>query len=197
MARRVGLQPPQVRQAYLAYATLHYGADQLGMNVDGILDHAKRRFGVWLRAMESPGVRSFVGVGSPTDYEEVQKALKKLTAHKAQLKEVIADIGPPQGDPVLEDSRQVTVYARILAHAEALRVKRDEKRLDTAKEIVGRESLVGRVAKVEKTLDAMAREVSAFEVPPTEELVSGVEFLRRAAVRLSGAVKEIASGHNE
>jgi hypothetical protein len=111
------------------------------------------------------------------------------------MKEVIDDIGPLAGDPVLEDSRQVTTYARILGHAEALRAKRAEKSLDTAKEIVSREALPGRVAKVEKTLDALAREISALNERPDTELVTGVEAVRRAASRLSGIVKELISEH--
>jgi hypothetical protein len=143
--------------------------------------------------MESPGFRDFIGLGSPTDYKEVGRALKKLTP--AKLKEVVNDIGPATGDPVLNDSRNVTIYARILAHPEALKIKRSEKRLDTAKELVGREALPRRLAKLEKTLDALAREVSSLEGAPDEELVSTVDAVRRAAVRLSGVVKQLVSEH--
>ena len=94
VARRVGLQPPQVRQAYLAFAILHHGADNLGIEVDGVIDHAKKRFGVWLRAIESPGIRAFIGVGSPTDYKEVKLALRSLSARRKELQEVVNDIGP-------------------------------------------------------------------------------------------------------
>jgi hypothetical protein len=195
VGRRVGLQPAHVRQAYLAYAMLHYGADKLGIDVQGITDHAKKRFGVWARAVESPGIRDFVGVGSPTDYREVSKALAGLK--QAKLREVVADIGPVSGEPILDDSRNVTTYAKILAHPEALKAKRSEKSLDTAKEIVGRDALPRRLGKLEKTLEALAREVSSLEDRPDEDLIASVEAVRRAAVRLSAITKDLASEQAE
>jgi hypothetical protein len=193
VARRVGLQPAQVRQAYLAYAILRFAADNLSLDVGGVVDHAKRRFGVWLRAVESPGIRKFIGVDSPTTYREVVSALEQLRKVPARLREVVNDIAPPKGLPILEDSREVTLYARILENAEALKAKREDRSLESAREIVGREAFVGRVLKVEKTLDALSRELSAFEEAPEDGVVDAVESVRRAAVRLSGTVKALAA----
>lgn len=188
IGRRVGLVPSQVRKAYLAYATLRYGADQLGLDVQGVIDHKKMRFGVWMRAMESPGIRAFVGLDPATDYRGVKKAIEGLS-NSAKLREVIDDIGPVEGEPVLSDSRHVTIYARILAHPEAREIKRAEKSLDIAKEIVSKEALAGRVARVEKTLDHLARQISALTPPLDDNLVMYVEAALRAARRLSGTVK--------
>lgn len=196
VGRRVGLQPSQVRQAYIAFATLHSAAE-LGLDVRGVLDHAKRRFGVWLRAVESPGIREFIGVGSPTDFGSVASALKALEEHQKNLLEVITDIGPPNGEPILTDSRYVTVYAKVLANPEALRAKREERDLGTAREIVSRDSLTSRLYKIERSLEAAAREVSALADAPSEELSSAAESVRRAALRLSGAIKAMQAETKE
>lgn len=76
VSRRTGLDTGAIRTSYLAYALIHAARDKLGLDTTRLLAHDERRFGVWIRAMQSPDVRAHLGLADVTTYSDIQRSLR-------------------------------------------------------------------------------------------------------------------------
>lgn len=168
VARRVGSNTQGVRNSYLAIAALRHGRDEFGIDVGFVL---RRRFGVWLRCMNVPDLRSYVGLDSAKSYEEVRQAIQGL--HKERLQEVLTDLTPADGTKaVLEDSRDVTSYGRVLANDQAHAALRKYSDLRIAQQVVERAELPLRIERMAQQLEILLQEIQRADVEaPTRDAI--------------------------
>jgi hypothetical protein len=188
IGRRVGSNALGVRNSYVAFATLQAAASEFGIDTTYVLQH---RFGVWLRAMNSPELRSHVGLDpGATGYQEVTAALSALDA--AGLREVVADLTPRSAGEkaVLRDSRDVTVYAAVLSDIKAHEVLRRFDDLEVARQVVERAALPGRIRSLTRQLDLVRDEVQRSDA--TEELLEAVAGLYASARAIRSIARDRA-----
>jgi hypothetical protein len=144
VARQVGLSVAAVRQSYLAWAVVDHARTEFGYDVSHLI--SEDRFGVWLRAVESPKIRGYIGIGDLREYGEMVAAIPKL--RKGVVLEVLGDIAPPPGEKtVVGDSRNITRYADVLADVDARKVLRNGGDLAEAHERLAPVSLLARVQR--------------------------------------------------
>lgn len=172
VARRVGSNTQGVRNSYIAMSILQHAREESGIDISYVQHN---RFGVWLRAINSPELRSFIAFGDPRTYEEVREALDDVEPQR--VREVLLDLTPPRGreKAVLADSRDVTIYARVLTNSEAHAALRKYEDLSVARQIVEQADLPARVERVRRAIDLIVQEVHRVDV--SEELAEAVEDL--------------------
>jgi hypothetical protein len=183
VGRRVGSNALGVRNPYIAIRILKHARDEFGLEINHV---QHERFGVWLRAMNSPDIRRYIGLGDPRSYGEVEGALKQLT--KRRLKEVLADFSPRPGKlkPILADSRDVTNYGRVLADEGARAVLRQVGDLALAIQLLARADLPTRIAKLTAACKLLLDEFHGSElddaaIKAVEELYGVVRTMRAVA----------------
>jgi hypothetical protein len=182
VARGVGSNVQGVRNAVYAYVTLLKGRDDAGLEIRYVMDN---RFGVWQRALNSVELRSFIGIGWPQRFDQVDEALAGLdTEH---LREVLVDMTPNGSTALLSDSRDITVYGLALENEQAYEAMRKFKSLEVARQIVEEADLPDRIRRVVATVDAIQEmvtrsdQVDADVVAASEELASVATALRAVA----------------
>jgi hypothetical protein len=184
VARRVGSNVQGVRHAYIAISILRYARDEFGLETSTI---QHRRFGVWVRAMNSPDLRTYIGLGDPRSYEEVRTELENLD--KAKLSEVLGDLVPAKGrkKPLVSDSRDVTVYAQALQIDEARRALRDYDDFELARQVVEEAGLVERLSNLRQAI-----ELAMSEVTRARDLDEAVVEAARDLAQVANALKAVA-----
>ena len=157
VARRVGSNVQGVRHAYIAISILRYAGEEFGIETSAI---QHRRFGVWVRAMNSPDLRNYIGLGDPRSYGEVRADLEDLD--KAKLVEVLGDLAPAEGrtKPLLADSRDVTVYAQALQNEQAHKALREYGDLELVRQIVEEAGLAARLRNLTQAIELAVAEVT-------------------------------------
>ncbi len=183
VARRVGSNSQGVRTSYTALALLRHARDEFGIPVTYV---AQNRFGVWLRCMTAQDVRHYVGLNRSRSYEEVRDDV--VDTDGQHLREVISDLTPAEGEkrPLLNDSRDVTVYGQVLHHSVAHDVMRRYRDLGIARQIVELAALPERILSLRDQVDVALDEAQQAE--PSDELQNAVEALFRSARSLRAAV---------
>ena len=182
LGRRVGSNAQGVRNPYLAIRILLYAREELGLNVSYVQEH---RFGVWLRCMNSADIRGYIGLRQARTYREIEAALEGI--HGDKLAEVLGDLGRPSGGlrAVLGDSRDVTVYGRILTHEPARATLRKTRDLSLAKQIVDELDLEARawrlVDSAKLLLDTLHRAETAEVTRGLHEAAGELWMLARSA----------------
>ena len=179
LGRRVGSNAQGVRNPYLAIRILIYAREEFGLNVAYIQDH---RFGVWLRCMNSPDIKSFVGLSQPRTYQEIEQALAGI--NREQLAEVLGDLESAEGQSraVLGDSRDVTVYGRALANERARATLRQTGDLSLARQVVEELELDPRAQRLVKSLELFLDTLHRAEsVDISRSLLQAMEELSRLA----------------
>jgi hypothetical protein len=183
VAREVGSNAQGVRNPYIAIQILLVARSEFGLDIAFV---QRRRFGVWVRCMNAPELREFIGFNGARTYEEVQTSLTSL--RQDQLAEVLGDLTPSKrtGRAVLGDSRDVTVYSRVLANTEAHRALRQYEDLQVAKQVVEHSALPRRVQHIADSVSVILSEVQRLGPPkdllaPSEELFSLAKSLRTLA----------------
>ena len=156
VGRQVGSNALGVRNPYIAMKILVFARQEFGIDVTPV---QHRRFGVWNRAMNSPDLRNYIGLGDPRTYAEVEDAITKLSQDK--LREVLLDLTPRPNArrAVLADSRDVTVYAAVLQHETAHQVLRDTHDLRLARQIVDYNELHHRIEQIARNVSILNEEV--------------------------------------
>jgi len=184
VARRVGSNVQGVRHAYIAISILRYARDEFGLETSTI---QHRRFGVWVRAMNSPDLRTYIGLGDPRSYQEVRDELENLD--KAKLSEVLGDLVPAKGrkKPLVADSRDVTVYAQALQIDEARRALRDYDDFELARQVVEEAGLVERLSNLRQAI-----ELAMSEVTRARDLDEAVVEAARDLAQVADALKAVA-----
>lgn len=157
VARRVGSNVQGVRNAYIAISILRHARDELGINVGAV---QKRRFGVWVRCMNSPELRDYIGLGDPRTFAQVKEALEELDLNG--LSEVLGDLIPRKGRrrAVLTDSRDVTIYAKALLIETAREAIRDYGDFELARQIVEQADLGERLDSLRRSMEAVLQAVT-------------------------------------
>ena len=185
VGRRVGSNSQGVRNAYTALGVLRQAREEFGIDVHEVLN---RRFGVWTRCMTAADVRRFVGLNGARSYNEVRQDISRLA--EEPLREVIGDLtSRGEKPPLVNDSRQVTVYGQVLRHPVAYRVLRDNQSLDVARQIVEMAELPQRVDDLRERVDVARDEAERAEW--SKELEEAVERLFRAARALRSTVRDL------
>lgn len=185
VGRRVGSNAQGVRNPFLALAVLEHGREELSISTSYV---QYERFGVWTRCMNSVDIRSFVSLGDPRSYDEVQAALSELDDDA--LAEVVADLTPRgKRKPVLQDSRDVTDYGRVLMDQRAHKVLRAHDDLEVAKQVIRQQSLPDRVARVATDVDLLMEEIYQLDEVSSDN--GQAVDLQREVDRLFGAVRSM------
>jgi hypothetical protein len=119
IAREVGSPVQGVRDSYVAYRVLMQ-ARSLEIDTSGL----EKSFGVFLRAMSSAGIKSFLGIET-RGLEP--PALKRPVSpdHEDRLKEFLGWLfGAGDHQRVIQDSRDITSLGRVLTSPDALETLR-------------------------------------------------------------------------
>ena len=184
VARRVGSNVQGVRHGFIAISVLRHARDEFGLSVSTI---QHRRFGVWVRAMNSPDLRRYIGLGDPRTYAEVIDDLRNLD--RDGLAEVLADLIPARGrkKALVADSRDVTTYAQALHNEQAHRALRDYEDFDLARQIVEEAGLADRLSKLRQ-----AAEFAMTEVSRAVKLDEGVVDAARELATVTASLRAVA-----
>jgi ParB-like nuclease domain len=192
VGKRVGSNTQGVRNSYIALTILRYARSEFSADVRTLQNE---RFGVWQRALNSPEIREYIGFGDARDYEEISKALRQLKDRN--LKRVLSDL-TPSGDSkkaVVEDSRDITDYGRILANAKASEILAKYKDFDVAKQVVDVEELPKRIERIKRECDILLQEVQNAE--PSVELVDAAKILLGVVRSIVGAARQLMDEDDE
>jgi hypothetical protein len=182
VARRIGSNS----QAYTAIRTLRHAHEEFGVDINDVLF---RRFGVWSRCMTAVNVRHYIGLDGQRDYWSVVEEIESL--EREPITEVIDDLSA-RGDrpPVLYDSRDVTVYGKVLQHEHARKVMRRYRSLDVARQIVELAELPLRIDNLREQVIIARDEAERAEW--SQELHDAAEALYKAGRALWRAVQDLA-----
>lgn len=157
VARKVGSNTQGIRNSYTAISVLAHARDELGLNVQYLL---LKRFGVWLRAMNSPEIRSYIGIGAPGSYTEVRHNIESLG--KAELQEVVADLSirPDGRKPLISDSRWITEYGLMLSNDRIRGFLRQSENFGAARTMLSERTLPQRLEEMVASIVVMTRQVA-------------------------------------
>ena len=177
LGRRVGSNAQGVRNPYLAIRILLHAREEFSLDINYVQD---RRFGVWLRCMNSADIRAYIGLERATTYDEIEHAVSSI--NRDNLDEVLRDLRSEgrEKPAVLGDSREVTTYGRALMDARAHATLRRTNDLRIAKQIIEESDLDMRarelVQRVQIFTEILQRaedaEISNDLLAATEELFS-------------------------
>ena len=183
VARRVGSNTQGVRNSYTALALLRHARDEFDIPITYV---TQKRFGVWLRCMTATDVRHYVGLNGARTYEAVREQIGQTDGDN--LREVLLDLQPVGGErrPLLNDSRDVTVYGQILHNTVAHDVMRRYRDLGIARQIVELAALPERIEGIRNQVE-VARE-EAQDADHSDELENAADSLFRSARSLRAAV---------
>ncbi|WP_419838408.1 hypothetical protein [Candidatus Poriferisodalis sp.] len=150
IGRRIGSNATGVRNSFIAISIVRHAAEELKLSVSHLQHH---RFGVWLRAMNSAEIKSYIGFGNPRTPSETQDELTRLSADR--LSEVIRDFTPANGNSraLVYDSRWVTDYGRVLASDDAREVLRATNDFASAQAMLLRRTLPERLRSICRDLE--------------------------------------------
>lgn len=192
VGRRVGSNAPGVRNSYIALAILRYGRDEYDADVRVLQNE---RFGVWMRALNSPELRSYINFGDAREYGEIKRALQGL--NEDHLKRVLRDLTPQEDSKkaLVEDSRQLTDYGRILASAKASRLLDRYRDLGLAKQVVDEADLPRRIERIKRECEIVLQEIQTAR--PSDELVAAAQDLFATVRTIVGAAKELRAETDE
>ncbi len=182
IGKQVGSNAQGVRNSFIAIAVLEYARDELRLPTQYL---QYDRFGVWIRCMNSADIRTYIGVGSPTNYEDVQRCLSAIDVDK--LAEVVADLSvrPDERRPLVADSRDITAYGRILNDDAALSALRKHEDFEVARQVIDRRGFPARIDSIAASISSI---IDEFSVSADE---AGASELSAPVERLSGMVRSL------
>jgi hypothetical protein len=159
LGRRVGSNARPMRHSYVTLKLVHYAREEGDFNLQALLD--ERRFTVWLRAYDSPKIREYIRVQNghePISFQEVNEAIRRVDLER--LLEVLGDL-VPRGEepPIMDDSRDMSVYAAVLMSERAREVLRKRRSLDEARILVTDEALALKIERLGRTAEHLLMEV--------------------------------------
>ena len=114
IAERLGSYPKHVERHYVAHQIVNQALEK---GVDGA-KRLQNAFGVLMRALQAGGVREFLGVEYPNDPVRSQQPVPAKNLENLRLF-VRWTFGTRETQPILQDSRQLTKWGRILSAREA------------------------------------------------------------------------------
>jgi len=196
IARAVGTNAQSIRGPYLALRIVRHALDEFD-DQSSVHFVRRERFGVLVRATNSPDLRAFIAPEHPggtlSTLDELTEYVRSVDSHR--LARVFQDMTPrpDRKTALLSDSRDVTTYAMALEHPVASRVLEDYGDLALAKQILDREDLPNRLRKIERTIRSILDEIQR----DLEDLPDGsseaVEGLRSATDSLVAQIEHRSS----
>lgn len=181
VGRRVGQYGPTIRASYLSLQVLRFARDAGGVKIDRLVDPKAQRFGVWLRCLSSPEIKAHMHLDltGGEGYREVLKAVKRVSAER--VGDIVSDLVPEDDRPaILRDSRDVTVYGRVLANDRARKLLRSRRDLDIARQVIEDVELAAKLRKEAGRLDVLRNELARVEMTPDlAEAVADVYAIAR------------------
>lgn len=126
VARMVGMPGSSIRYYYLAASCARVAREESKYNILQLV--RGDRFGVFLRALESPGVRGYIGLSKATAYKDIEHDIANVRAKPNHLIAVLDDLSKPleSGKPLIEDSRFVAKYGQMLSDDTVRQVLRND-----------------------------------------------------------------------
>ena len=191
VGRTVGSNAQGVRNPYIALKILRYARSEFGIDSSYIEEN---RFGVWHRCMNSPDLRTYIGIGNARTFDEIETALGDLD--ESALREVLRDLTPHDGSlAVLRDSRDVTKYAGVLIDPRAHKTLRQFNDLSLAKSILESAQLAQDIETVKRRVDVLLQRASS--ETPSADAAEPARGLERIAMALraviEGAIKDASA----
>lgn len=184
VGRSFGSNAQGMRNSYVALAILRHAKNEFGIDVGHVLNE---RFGVWMRCLNVPGIREHIGYDAPPDYYQIGAALNRMSSD--HLAEVIDDLTPRGGrDALVDDSRDVSRYGRILQNEKAFRILRKRRNFELAYEVVEQMALPERIRTEKDRCDIIHTEVQALE-PIDGPTISAIEDLYGVVRSMYGLTK--------
>ncbi|MGY1813293.1 hypothetical protein [Blastococcus sp. SYSU D00820] len=191
VGRLVGSNARGVRNAYLSFELLRSAKADHGIDTNFVL---RERFGVWTRLLGTANVLDHLGVpDNIRTYEDVRNGMTDVSGPR--LREVVGDLTPQNDrEAVLNDSRDVTIYSRVIANEEARATLRAHGDLATARLLVEQSNLAERVRRLTRACDALALDARRMTIDDSaleaaEELTGACEALELAFRRSNGRAK--------
>lgn len=193
VGKRVGTNALGVRGPYLALKTLKVARDELDLAGPAKVV-LRDRFGVWNRLLNSAEVRNFIGLGDALDYATIKDRLGHLDP--ANLAIVLDHMVPPAGSHIalLQDSRDVTTYGRVLAHDAARETLLTSRDLDLAAQVADGATLPQKLRNIVRSLDLILRNIDSYEIG-AEEVESAANVFNTAR-SLNALVKDRLDGED-
>ena len=115
IAKRTGSYGRHVERHYVAFQVIEQATE---MEIPGS-DRMRQRFGVLLRALQTPGIRNFIGVEYPDDPGLSRQPVRP--DREQQFGEfVLWTFGTDPVGPIVSDSRQLSDWGKILESSGAL-----------------------------------------------------------------------------
>ncbi len=115
IARSIASYGKHVERHYVAFQVVQQA---IALEIPGA-DIMRQRFGVLMRALQTPGIRNFLGVEYPDDPEQSREPVPPERERK--FREFVKwTFGTEEVAPVVTDSRQLSDWGKILESPEAL-----------------------------------------------------------------------------
>ena len=137
-------------------------------------------------------MRAYIGYGDPSTYEETREALRQV--NREPLEEVINDLSPQPGQsrPVLADSRDATIYAKVLRNADAHAALRKYRDLSLARQVVEQAELPLRLGQLRDRAAIIRDELERLDNVSPEVTAAVNELMRvvRGMQQLATPVRE-------
>lgn len=179
VARMVGMSRASIRYYYLAASLVNVARDEEKYEAGQLA--AQDRFGVFLRAVENPNVREYVGLSDVSSYAEAKHAISGSRKKSKRLVEVLNDIAEPnaQGKYVVGDSRNIPRYGDLLANEEALKTLRRDG-FDAALAFLAPVALEDEVHRVLRQLQRLRGKLDS-EERLSDAIIADVTDIQRVA----------------
>ncbi len=121
VARKIGSKRGYVEKLYVAHRLIEQARDQ---DIPGTVQ-MRSAFGVLTRALQSPGIASFLGIEFPNDPKKSERPCKRT---KRDLEDFVRwTFGTDEVKPIVEDSRDLTKWGQTLDSQESVRYLRTAK----------------------------------------------------------------------
>jgi hypothetical protein len=186
IGRQVGSNAVGVRGPFIALQVIRAARDEYRISDAAVV--MRERFGVWTRLLNSAEVRSFIGLGDDLDYQSVMGRLDKLDS--TGLRRVVGDLVAQPGTkrPILEDSRDATIYGRVIGHEAARETLFAHGDLELASQVADRSSLGSKIGKYIKSVEVILNGIDTYDVD--SEALQKSQSLSSVARSLAAVVKD-------
>lgn len=140
---------------------MEYAKDELDLSVDYL---QYNRLGVWTRCMNSPEIKDYIGLDNPKEYDELIQQLGFID--DSRLQEVIRDLSKRSDGrgAIVNDSRLVTSYGRVLNNEKARQALREHENLPLAVQILSNQGYADRISIVANQVLILVDELSSEDI---------------------------------
>ena len=189
IGRKIGSNAYGVRNLYTSLAVLEYAREELGLNTEYV---QYSRFGVWDKCMNSSAIKEYIGLGDSKLYSEIVRNIESID--NDNLEEVISDLTVRSGGmpAIVNDSRLVTNYGRVLTNEAARQTLRDYEDLHMAVQVLKDEDYAYVINSIDNQISKIIEDIATtkFSEEIALELKTPVQKLYGHVRILHAAVQE-------